>query len=158
MSECPPPMQPNFLQIPPDVMSCSPLPKLVSLPQQILCNSVQNHWKIASFNMFHQSYSQHSMFYSLTVFHNQAQRCEFSVIVITQYEEKVNYIFGIHFHLFTELLVILISLNILVFVHLEFFEEFANVIVFYPVNIESNIWAQKLSPPQHRHLKCGQYQ
>ena len=29
---------------------------------------------------------------------------------------------------------------------LEFSEEFANVIVFYLVNVESDIWAQKLSP------------
>ena len=38
------------------------------------------------------------------------------------------------------------SLNIVVFIHLEFFEEFANVIVFYPVNVESDMRAQKLSP------------
>ena len=37
-----------------------------------------------------------------------------------------------------------ISLNILVFVHLQFFEEFANVIVFYLVNVETDILAQKL--------------
>ena len=49
----------------------------------------------------------------------------------------------------------LISLNIIVFVHLEFFEEFANVIVFYPVTVEGGIWAQKLSPQQHCHLNCG---
>ena len=48
-----------------------------------------------------------------------------------------------------------ISLNILVFVHLEFFEEFASAIVFFPVTVESDIWAQKLSPPQHCHLNCG---
>ena len=34
---------------------------------------------------------------------------------------------------------IFISLNILVFVPVEFFEEFANAIVFYPVNVESDI-------------------
>ena len=38
------------------------------------------------------------------------------------------------------------SLNIVVFIHLEFFEEFANVIVFYHVNVESDMRAQKLSP------------
>ena len=52
-------------------------------------------------------------------------------------------------------LINLISLNILVFVHLEFFGEFANVILVYPANAESNTWAQKLSSPQHCHLNCG---
>ena len=37
------------------------------------------------------------------------------------------------------------------------FEEFANVIVFYPVTVESDIWAQKLPPPQHCHLNCDYY-
>ena len=46
-------------------------------------------------------------------------------------------------------------MNILIFVHLELFEEFPNIIVFYPVTVESNIWAQKLSPPQYCHLHCG---
>ena len=46
-------------------------------------------------------------------------------------------------------------MNIVVFVHLEFFEEFANVIVFYPLNVESDMQTQKLSPPQHCHLNCG---
>ena len=45
-----------------------------------------------------------------------------------------------------------ISLNILVFVHLQFFEEFANVIVFYLVNVETDILAQKLPSLQHCHL------
>ena len=35
----------------------------------------------------------------------------------------------------------------LVSVHLEFFEESADVIAFYLVTVESDIWAQKLSPP-----------
>ena len=51
-----------FLLIPSDVMGCP--------PQQILSNSIQNHWKIDSFNTFHQSYSWHSMFCFLAVFHN----------------------------------------------------------------------------------------
>ena len=54
----------------------------VSCPQQIICNSIENHWKVVSFNMFYQSYIWHPMFYSLTMFHNQAQKCEFSVIFI----------------------------------------------------------------------------
>ena len=54
----------------------------VSPPQQILCNSIQKHWKFSSFNMFHQYYSWHRMFCCLTVFYNQAQKCEFSVIFI----------------------------------------------------------------------------
>ena len=45
-----------------------------------------------------------------------------------------------------------ISLNILVSVHLQFFEEFANVIVFYLVNVETDILAQKLPSLQHCHL------
>ena len=39
-----------------------------------------------------------------------------------------------------ERLINLISLNILVFVPLEFFEEFENVTVFYHVNDEIDIW------------------
>ena len=56
--------------------------------------------KFASFNMFHQTYSWHPTFCSLTV-------------------TNVNYLFCIHFHLFTKGLIIITSLNILVFVHLE---------------------------------------
>ena len=56
--------------------------------------------KFASFNMFHQTYSWHPTFCSLTV-------------------ANVNYLFCIHFHLFTKGLIIITSLNILVFVHLE---------------------------------------
>ena len=99
----------------------------VSPPQQILCSSMQNHWKIAPFNMshwpfnmfhqpfnmfhqslnmfhqpfnmshqlfnmfhqpfnmLHQSSSWHPKFCSLTVFHNYAQKCEFSVVFIILY-------------------------------------------------------------------------
>ena len=41
----------------------------------------------------------------------------------------------------------MISLNILVFVRLVFFEEFANVAVPDHVSDESDIWVQKLSSP-----------
>ena len=54
-----------------------------------------------------------------------------------------------------ERLINLISLNILVSVTLEFFGEFENVTVFYHVNDESDIWAHRLSPPQHCHLNFG---
>ena len=59
-------------------------------------------------------------------------------------DQKVNYFFVFIFILLLNDL-ILIPLNILAFVHLEFFEMFGNVIVFYPVTVESDIWAQ-LSP------------
>ena len=41
----------------------------------------------------------------------------------------------------------MISLNILVFVRMVFFEEFANVAVPDHVSDESDIWVQKLSSP-----------
>ena len=47
-------------------------------------------------------------------------------------------------------------MNILVFVHFEFFEEFENAIVFYSINVESDIWAQNVSPPQRCHLNFGE--
>ena len=61
--------------------------------------------------------------------------------------QKATNFFCIDFHLFTEWLPNFISLNILLFVHLEFFEEFVNIPVFYPVNVESDMWA-------HYHLDC----
>ena len=39
-------------------------------PQQMLCNAIQSHYKMAFFNMFQQSNSWHTMFCSLTVFRN----------------------------------------------------------------------------------------
>ena len=60
---------------------------LMSCTKPLPCHLRNNFFAIlykiiGFFNMFHQSYSWHPMFCSLTVFHNQAQKFEFPVTFI----------------------------------------------------------------------------
>ena len=48
-------------------------------------------------------------------------------------DEKATKFFCIHFHLFTEWYIIFVSLNILLIVHLEFSDEFKNVLSTSPI-------------------------